>query len=273
MSKVYIHPSTLTFIDAAVRKMPQSIILEGPVGIGFSGVVDYISKAVKVSPITVLPEKNEKIDIEAGVISVDSIRRLYDLTKTKSTSTRLIVIDYAERMGHQAQNAFLKLLEEPSPNTHFILLTHNASTFLPTIRSRAESIALRNITDEQSQQLLTEHKVFDTQKSAQLLFIAKGLPAELSRLIDDEDAFTKRAELVRDARMFLQDELYDRMVIAHKYKDSRPLALILLGDVVNMLSTNAKDDEALKKLERYITASARIKANGNVRIQLAACVV
>lgn len=260
-------------LDASLRSLPQSLILSGPVGIGLSGAASYIAQALGVKPMTILPEKNEKIDLESGVISVDSIRRLYELTKTRASSTRIIVIDYAERMGVQAQNAFLKLLEEPGKNTHFVLLSHDLDSFLPTIRSRAEHIALRNITDEQSQKILTEAKIFDPQMSAQLLFIAKGRPAELIRLIENEDMFNTRVALVRDARTFLQGEVYERLQIAQKYKDSRPSALTLLGDVIGMMKANAKDDEALQRLEGYIAASEQIKANGNVRLQLAACVV
>jgi DNA polymerase-3 subunit delta' len=78
-------------------------------------------------PIIILPEKDEKIDIEKGVISVEIMRRLYDETRTKTEGERIIIIDYAERMTTQAQNAFLKLLEEPGDDVYFILVSNTTS--------------------------------------------------------------------------------------------------------------------------------------------------
>lgn len=52
-----------------------------------------------------------------------------------------VIID-AERMNAQAQNAFLKTLEEPPPNTLLLLLTSHPGQLLPTILSRVIEIAL-----------------------------------------------------------------------------------------------------------------------------------
>jgi DNA polymerase-3 subunit delta' len=45
-------------------------------------------------------------------------------------------------MNEKAQNAFLKTLEEPPPNTYFILATANPSALLPTIRSRCQPLIM-----------------------------------------------------------------------------------------------------------------------------------
>lgn len=57
--------------------------------------------------------------------------------------TKLGVIVEAECMGEEAQNAFLKTLEEPSPRTLLLLLSTQPRGLLPTIRSRCQTISLR----------------------------------------------------------------------------------------------------------------------------------
>ena len=52
------------------------------------------------------------------------------------------IIVEAECLGEEAQNAFLKTLEEPPPNTLLLLLTVNSRKLLPTIRSRCQTISL-----------------------------------------------------------------------------------------------------------------------------------
>jgi len=276
MPSVYIHPTTTLQLDSLAADLPQSLLFNGPAGVGLSAAVEYIAIKLKVNIVTVLPEKDDKVDLEKGVITVDVIRRLYGTTKTIETGTRLIVIDYVERMGIQSQNAFLKLLEEPGVNTHFILLTHNIAKLLPTIQSRVQTVEVKPITAEQSEHLLDELHVTDAQTRAQLLFIASGLPATLSTLAGDSGLFEKRAQIVRDARTYLQGTVYDRLKIALAYKDDRQKALLLLVDAMKQLQgsvAKGQGGELVKKIGTLLEVHERIEANGNIRLQLASVVL
>lgn len=72
------------------------------------------------------------------IISVDQIRDLMQTVNLKPTEARYKVITLvsADRLNVQAANAFLKTLEEPPPNTVFILLSTNPERMLETIESR-----------------------------------------------------------------------------------------------------------------------------------------
>ncbi|MDB5162361.1 MAG: hypothetical protein JWM52_869 [Candidatus Saccharibacteria bacterium] len=276
MPNVYIQPHTQQRLDILIRDLPQSMVFTGPEGVGLSAAVSYVADRVQTKPIYVLPEKDEKVDIEKGVITVDVIRRLYAMTKTIETGTRLIVIDYAQRMGTQAQNAFLKLLEEPGVNTHFILLTHTVSKLLPTIRSRVQVTEVNPITLAQSEQLLDELMVSDKTKRSQLLFIAAGLPAQLTALSRDDKLFEARAQIVRDARTYIQGNMYDRLKLALAYKDNREGSLTLLLDAMKLLQDSLKtgnNPAQVKIITLLLKAHERIEANGNVRLQLASAMV
>ena len=198
------------------------------------------------------------------------------MTRTVEPSGRVVFIDYAERMAPAAQNAFLKLLEEPSQGTHFVLLTHQPELLLPTITSRAQRVDMRPITADQSIVLLDELEVRDATKRAQLLFIAEGLPAELTRLARDEVRFEARAALVKDARSFVTGSAYERLLIAKKYKDSREDALILVQDALKLLRgsvATSGDAASLRMLSRLEKLHQRLSQQGNVRLQLSAAVV
>jgi DNA polymerase-3 subunit delta' len=54
---------------------------------------------------------------------------------------KVFVIDEAELLEAEAQNALLKTLEEPPPRTHLLLLTTRLDRLLPTIRSRCQQVA------------------------------------------------------------------------------------------------------------------------------------
>ena len=271
-----IHPVSQQLLEATLKEKPHAVLLTGAVGIGLSTIAKSYTATMGGHVLTVLPEKDDKVNLEKGTITVDSIRRLYHTTRTIEPKGRVIVIDYAERMAPAAQNAFLKLLEEPSEGTYFLLLTHRPALLLPTITSRAQEVALKPITLEQSQALLDTLSVTDPTKRAQLLFIAEGLPAELTRLTEDAAHFEARATLVKDARSLVTGSAYNRLMLAKKYKDSREDALTLVSDAMKLLQKSIAttgDAASLRMVTRLEVIHKRLSEQGNVRLQLSATAV
>ncbi len=70
---------------------------------------------------------------------------------------KLFIVDEAELLAPQGQNALLKTLEEPPPGTHLILVTSSEDKLLMTIRSRCQRIAFTVLDDEQVRAWLTEY--------------------------------------------------------------------------------------------------------------------
>ena len=272
MSKFVFNQTTKRQLEQFALHLPGALLITGAEGIGLTSAALEVSLRSKAVVQTVLPEKDEKIDIEKGSITVDSIRRLYSITKTIEPSGRIIIIDYAERMAKTAQNAFLKLLEEPTEGTHFILLTHQPGLLLPTILSRAQRLDMRPITPEQSNDLLDSLKVRDERQKAQLLFIAGGFPAELARLAGDSAYFESRSEIIKDAREYVVGNSYARLLIAKKYKDDRTKALLVLADAMKLLQktlVNGGDDSSIATIAQLEKVYGRIQGNGNIRLQMA----
>lgn len=276
MTTPIIHPTSHAQLTLMLRDLPGSVLLTGETGVGLATIAAYIADQIAAPLITVLPEKDEKVDIKKGSIGVDSIRRLYDQTRSKQTGHLVVLVDYAERMGSQAQNAFLKLLEEPREGIHFILATHTPDSLLPTIHSRAQQILIQPITRSQTEALLDSLGMTTATKRTQLLYMADGLPAELTRLVHDDDYFEARSQIVRDAREFLGGSSYTRLRIAHRYSDSRDMALQLLSDSLNILKRTIQqkpDVSHLKQIDALLDCYKQIKANGHIKLNLARFVV
>ncbi|MDY3919351.1 MAG: DNA polymerase III subunit delta' [Candidatus Limivivens sp.] len=95
-----------------------------------------------------------------GSIGVEDIREqlIGDVQiKPYSSPYKVYIVPDAEKMTVQAQNALLKTIEEPPAYAVILLLTTNASLFLPTILSRCVMIAMKPVADEQVRQYLMEH--------------------------------------------------------------------------------------------------------------------
>jgi DNA polymerase-3 subunit delta' len=276
MIQPIINPLSEKMLLSVVKNMPQSLLLTGENGIGLSLISQYMAELRHAKSIIILPEKDEKIDLEKGLITVDIMRHLYDESRTKTTGERIIIIDYAERMTIQAQNSFLKLLEEPASGIYFIIVSHSINKLLPTILSRTEKLDIKPIASQQSVELLDRLKITDNTKRSQLLFMAEGLPAELTRLASDEIYFAKRSATVRDARELINGNQYQKLLVAQKYKDDRVTVLTLLLDMANILKRSIVANpqiEALERINAILSAYQQIEANGNIRLCLARMII
>lgn len=80
----------------------------------------------------------------SDTIVVDQLRDLnnFIVSKAQLSSHKVVLLWPAEKLNRQAANALLKKLEEPGPNTIFMLLTVNIDLLLPTITSRCQIINL-----------------------------------------------------------------------------------------------------------------------------------
>ncbi len=78
-------------------------------------------------------------------ILVDDVRKIEELFHLTSAEggARVVIIDQADTMNTAAQNAILKLLEEPPANTFVLLAAESRGRLLPTLRSRVRTIVLQ----------------------------------------------------------------------------------------------------------------------------------
>jgi DNA polymerase-3 subunit delta' len=86
----------------------------------------------------------------ARSISVDQVRSLQRLfaTTTSMSPWRAVVIDAVDDLERNAANALLKNLEEPPPDTVFLLVSHSPERLLATIRSRCRLLRFSPLADD-----------------------------------------------------------------------------------------------------------------------------
>lgn len=90
------------------------------------------------------------IEPEKKQIRIDQIRMIKKHLIHVQSHARLMVINQFHTATKEAQNAFLKTLEEHSSSVHFILVVQNVHTILPTVVSRCRLVQLDKHTDKSS---------------------------------------------------------------------------------------------------------------------------
>lgn len=261
-----LNPYSRKLIESYCLRPTQSLLLTGRPGSGLRTLADSVAlHLAKHATDTTLVTPNEK-----GTITIEQVRLLYVDTRDVRASRQFVIVDDMDAMSFDAQNAFLKLLEEPNENVHFILTSHQPEALLPTILSRVQHIELRPVDQTASQTIVAQYKPVTDTAAKQALFIAAGRPAELTRLMTDTEYFEKQAGLVRLAKDFLSGNTYERLSCIAKIS-TRQDALIFLRLLVTIIHTLGRREKSLLKTavaETIEQAAERITANGHIRTQL-----
>ena len=97
---------------------------------------------------------------KSAFIRIDEVRETVDfLSKTSfNNGWKIVIIDSADEMNRNAENALLKILEEPPAKTLILLICHNLGMLLPTIRSRCVKLNLQDLPTNEVASLLRRYR-------------------------------------------------------------------------------------------------------------------
>ncbi|MEO1889039.1 MAG: DNA polymerase III subunit delta' C-terminal domain-containing protein [Cycloclasticus sp.] len=149
-------------------------------------------------------KKSIKIDVIRGLIESLALSNQY-------AKPRMVIIDPADALLHQASNSLLKTLEEPSDNTCLVLIAEKASKISATIRSRCQLITVKDI-DLSKATLWLEAE--GCNQAEQYLNLANHLPL-LAYDLWKKEALTVRVGIFRDFMAMLNGQL-DPLLFAEK---------------------------------------------------------
>lgn len=165
---------------------------------------------------------------------IEDARSLKDFTKLKVDTSTAILINSIEEATPEAQNAFLKNLEEPQENLYYILTTQSVRQVLPTIVSRCLVIKTPKLQNSKPQ---------NTEETKKFLKMTVG----------EKLAYVDKIKEREQAVKFIEEFILGCHQMLHETKDKHLL-------IAKYLDSGTK---TLKNL----------KANGNVTLQLANFVI
>jgi DNA polymerase-3 subunit delta' len=129
---------------------------------------------------------NEKTNRMRSEIVVDDIRKLNRFFGLSATDggRRVVIVDAADEMNTSAANALLKMLEEPPARTTLLLVSHQPSALLPTIRSRCRTLRLAPLNAADMQSALTQAGADAASDPEHLAALAAGSVGAALRLLN-----------------------------------------------------------------------------------------
>jgi DNA polymerase III subunit delta' len=113
---------------------------------------------------------------ETGSIKVDQVRDAIDRAAYRPFEgrRRIVVVDDADAMLAEAQNALLKTLEEPPTASMFVLVTSRPDMLLPTVRSRCQRLRFGRLEAQEVAGVLTRSHEYSTAEAHAAASAADG---------------------------------------------------------------------------------------------------
>ena len=141
-----------------------------------------------------LDEKGEKLRTEITVDAVRGLKKFFHMSAADG-GRRVVIVDAADELNRNAANAILKELEEPPANARILLIAHQPSRLLPTIRSRCRELRCQRLNADDLQKALAQagHHV---DHSESLATLASGSAGDAIRLLN-HDGLALYAEIVK----------------------------------------------------------------------------
>lgn len=121
-----------------------------------SPVFQRVASGGHADLLSVQLELNEKTGKMRTEIAVDDVRKIEPFLRLTAAEGgwRVVILDEADYVNRSSANALLKILEEPPKRALLILVCENASSLLPTIRSRCRLLTLKPLAEPVMRQLL-----------------------------------------------------------------------------------------------------------------------
>lgn len=233
-----------------------------------------------------------------NTISVDDIRAQVNndvAIKPYSGPYKIYIINEAEKMTPQAQNAILKTLEEPPEYAVILLLTTNVNSLLPTILSRCVVLNMKPVSDELVKKYLMEQLRVPDYKAEVCVAFARGNIGKARALASSEDFENVKSEAISLLKYIKDMELNEIIAALKKiteYKleinDYLDILAIWYRDVLLFKATNdvnhlvfREEIQSLRKIaqrssyegiekiiEALDTAKHRLDANVNFELTM-----
>ena len=230
-------------------------------------------------------------------IGVDDIREQINDTimiRPYSSYHKIYIVDEAEKMTVQAQNALLKTIEEPPSYAVIILITTNQEAFLPTILSRCVQLKLKPLKDFTVKSYLVEN-LGVAEKDAEICaaFARGNLGKAIHLAASDEfkELYLKIMVLIKQIEMmdlvdlldkiremkelnFEMGEVLDLMQLWYRdvlmYKVTKDMNLLIFKDEYKTINEMGQKI-GYEGLENILSAIeiCRTRLNANVNMELA----
>jgi len=249
------HEKQIAFLKEILNseKIPHAFLFVGKEKLGKKKVAFEFASWILNSPLQNHPDffyleplKNQ--------ISIDQIRELHWNISLKPfrSKYKVAIIDSANKMTLEAQNCFLKTLEEPKGDSVIILISESENFLLPTIVSRCQKIKFFPVKKEKIEKFLKERGVGE-EKVKRIMKFVQGRPGMAIELSENEEKLEKFEKLDKDLIKIEKGNIY------FKFQKAKELLENLdLSEILEILAIHFREKIFEKRAREILTEIQKI---------------
>ena len=271
MKDLILHPQTQQAIDIVIQNRPHAIMLTGNEGSGKR----HVALSIATEILGVEAQNHPyflHLEPAGKNMTIDQIRDLQNHMRLKTTGKsdirRVVLLQDVHTMTVEAQNALLKLLEEPPEDTVLILTAQGDKSLKPTIYSRVQRVQVKPLTKKQALSVTNDEKLYELSGGDMGLLKALASNSKDHELVG----------AINEAKSLLGASAYQRMLRVEEFsKDKEHLKTLLsalkrVSSAALKAATKKGDDKAAERwsgiLQRVYDSEAQSMTNVNSKLLL-----
>lgn len=265
MDDLPVAPTTDRAVQAYLRSPSAVLILHGPAGVG----KDQLAKRILADILQIVQDKLRSypylvsIEPEKDSISIDQVRSLQSAlirsVPGNQPIRRAVLVQNAQKLTSEAQNALLKSLEEAPEDTIFVLCVDNLHNLLSTVVSRAQPLAVLPVSETAAK------KAFgDTAEVTKAFYMSGGRAGVLQAILEDQEHPLLAS--IDQAKEVLKKTPYERLLLVNSLSKDKPAteelleAMLLLARIsltTSVKGSKTKQAKQWHKIVKQVSAAQR----------------
>lgn len=269
-----MHPRTDKEVKSYLSHPSHAVLLSGEKSAGKAFLANFIAEYLLGGQL-----KDSGLSIfEGKTMGIDDVRNLLAQLKLtlpgKDFSKRVIIINDIEGLGKEAQNALLKILEEPPHDTYFIATTSEINAVLQTVISRMSLIHVRPLTLNDTKAHLKDEYLEN--EIARSYHMSGGNVALLLSILQEDEH--ELVEAIEEAKKIIKASAYEKLLAVDKLskeeKDKIDIQLQAIQKVLRASLLHRKSigpseaKKRAKQLEHTLLARESLQTNVSPKLVL-----
>ena len=241
-------------------KINHAYMFEGIEGIGKETFAYDLAKILLETPHLENAPDCIRVKPEGNSIKIAQIRNLQsDIVIKPHKKYKIYIIDKAEKMTLEAQNALLKTLEEPPEYAIIILVTNNKEGLLPTIRSRCEIVKFTPIPFIEIKNYLINQGI-EPNRANLLSSFSRGSMKKALELASSNEFYEMKENVQKYIKTILSKNMVEILDIPTQIEQYK-------GEIINVLDMMINYFRDIMICKEHVNKSMIINADKLVFIQ------
>ncbi len=257
-------------------RLAHGYIFFGPRGVGKFAFAQAFANYLETGTFEMVAERplidyfvlsKETIDSESSSIGVDAVRSLQKFLYDKpiASARRTAILSDADLLTTEAQNALLKITEEPPAHALIIVIIPNPEELLPTLRSRFHELYFGTVPEEKIADWLVAEHAISVKEAKHAAHISHGAPGLALRVASDEQF----QQELSDAKAFLSGTPASRKALVKTLNEDETFSLPGFLDMLLIASADSvlKNTQAIRFMLDLRAKSHDFGLNAKLQLQ------